>query len=132
MRVKAVLRLWEEPDLNKYELLCFVHTYPMLEQKRSSVANIERMTVVFPEPMAAQIRAAVEAGEYATTSEAVRDAVRLWSAWRQMQENDLERVRQAWDAVKASGPHRQIDFDDLRQEARRRLADAEDDAGHPG
>ena len=43
------------------------------------MANIERMTVVFPEPMAATIRAAVEAGDYATTSEAVRDAVRLWT-----------------------------------------------------
>ncbi|WP_244936494.1 ribbon-helix-helix domain-containing protein [Methylobacterium currus] len=48
------------------------------------MAHIERLTVVFPEPMAAQIRAAVEAGDYASTSEAVRDAVRLWSDRRQM------------------------------------------------
>ncbi len=48
------------------------------------MANIERMTVVFPEPMADQLRAAVEAGEYASTSEAVRDAVRLWSGRRRM------------------------------------------------
>ena len=96
------------------------------------MASIERMTVVFPEPMAAQIRAAVEAGEYATTSEAVRDAVRLWSGRRQLQESELERLRQAWDAGKASGRHGPIDFDDLRQEARRRLAAAKEDTGHAG
>ena len=96
------------------------------------MANIERMTVVFPEPMAAQIRAAVEAGEYATTSEAVRDAVRLWFGRRQLQENELERLRQAWDAGKASGTHGSIDFDELRQEARRRLAAAKEDTGHAG
>jgi len=43
------------------------------------MANIERMTIVVPEPMAAKIRAAVAAGDYASTSEVVRDAMRLWS-----------------------------------------------------
>jgi antitoxin ParD1/3/4 len=67
------------------------------------MANIERMTVVFPEPMADQLRAAVEAGEYASTSEAVRDAVRLWSGRRRMMAQDLEQLRRAWDEGKASG-----------------------------
>ncbi len=91
------------------------------------MAQIERMTVVFPEPMAAQIRAAVEAGEYATTSEAVRDAVRLWSDRRQTRANDLERMQQAWDAGKASGSAGEADFKALRQEARQRLAELNDD-----
>ena len=96
------------------------------------MANIERMTVVFPEPMAAQTRAAVDAGDYATTSEVVRDAVRLWSRHRHAQENELERLRRAWDAGKSSGTHGPIDVDAQRQEARRRLAAAKDDAGHAG
>lgn len=86
------------------------------------MAQIERMTVVFPEPMAAQIRAAVEAGEYASTSEAVRDAVRLWSDRRQMRARDIELLQQAWDAGKASGSAGEVDFKALRQEARERLA----------
>jgi len=94
------------------------------------MANIERMTVVFPEPMAAQIRAAVEAGEYASTSEAVRDAVRLWSGRRQLREQELEQLRQAWDAGKASGVHSEMDFDQLRAEAGRRLAAAKKDMSH--
>ncbi len=85
------------------------------------MAQIERMTVVVPEPMAAQIRVAVEAGEYASTSEAVRDAVRLWSDRRQMHAHELERLQQACDAGKASGSAGEVDFNALRQEARKRL-----------
>ena len=96
------------------------------------MANLERMTVVFPEPMADQIRAAVEAGEYASTSEAVRDAVRLWSGRRQLRQQELERLRGAWDAGKASGTAGAIDFDALRQEARKRLKAARADGGHDG
>lgn len=61
----------------RYEQVCYVHTSSKHAVEGSAVAQIERMTVVFPEPMVAQIRAAVAAGEYASTSEAVRDAVRL-------------------------------------------------------
>ncbi|MGX7707041.1 ribbon-helix-helix domain-containing protein [Methylobacterium sp. Gmos1] len=93
------------------------------------MAQIERMTVVFPEPMAAQIRAAVEAGEYASTSEAVRDAVRLWSDRRQMRAYDLERLQRAWDDGKASGSAGEVDFEALRQEARQRLAALRNDRG---
>ena len=49
--------------------------------------------------MADQLKAAVEAGEYASTSEAVCDAVRLWGDRRQ----DIEKLRRAWDEGKASG-----------------------------
>jgi antitoxin ParD1/3/4 len=81
------------------------------------MANIERMTVVFPEPMAANIRAAVEAGEYATTSEAVRDAVRLWTDKRGQRQRDSEMMRRAWDAGKASGQAGLLDMKSLIKEA---------------
>jgi len=61
------------------------------------MADIERVTVVFPEPMAEQLRAAVEAGEYASTSEAVRDAVRLWGGRRALRQREIEMLRRAWD-----------------------------------
>jgi Arc/MetJ-type ribon-helix-helix transcriptional regulator len=38
----------------------------------------ERTTIVLTEAMAEEIRKAVEAGEYASTSEAVRHGVRMW------------------------------------------------------
>ena len=81
------------------------------------MANIERMTVVFPEPMAATIRAAVEAGDYATTSEAVRDAVRLWTDKRGQRQRDIEMMQRAFDAGKASGSAGLIDVESLIKDA---------------
>ena len=82
------------------------------------MAKIERMTVVFPEPMAAEIRAAVKAGEYASTSEAVRDAVRLWNGRRQLRERELALLRTAWDDGQASGEAGDYDMRSILREAR--------------
>ena len=67
------------------------------------MSDIERMTIVVPGPMAAKIRAAVAAGDYASTSEVFRDAMRLWSDRRAFRREELEALRSAWDAGKASG-----------------------------
>ena len=82
------------------------------------MANIERMTVVFPEPMADQIRSAVEKGEYASTSEAVRDAVRLWTDHRELKSREREAPRNAWDAGKRSGVAGPFAIRDLIKEAK--------------
>lgn len=100
--------------------------------EEGALAAVERMTVVFPEPMATQIRAAVEAGEYASTSEAVRDAVRLWSDRRKFRDMETERLQQTWDAGKASGRHGALDFEALRREARARLTGPEDEDSRAG
>jgi antitoxin ParD1/3/4 len=44
------------------------------------MSKLERITVTMPEEMVAKISAAVEAGNYATTSEVVREALRDWAA----------------------------------------------------
>jgi antitoxin ParD1/3/4 len=77
------------------------------------MAEIERVTIALPEPMAASVRAAVEAGEYASTSEVFRDALRLWEARRELRTRDVEELRRRWDAGKASGPAGEINMRDL-------------------
>lgn len=67
------------------------------------MAEIERMTIAVPGPMAQTVRAAVDAGEYASTSEVVRDALRLWGARRELRTREIEELRARWDAGKASG-----------------------------
>ena len=80
------------------------------------MSKIERMTIAISEPMAAEIRAAVDAGDYVTTSEVVREGMRLWSERRARREQDIERIRQAWDEGKASGPGRPFDMNALLKE----------------
>ncbi len=91
------------------------------------MASIERMTVVVPEPMAAKIRAAVASGDYASTSEVVRDAMRLWSDRREFRREELEALRNAWDAGKASGVAGPLDMISIIGEAR---AEASAKGGH--
>jgi antitoxin ParD1/3/4 len=55
------------------------------------MAKLERITVTMPEEMAAKLRAAVESGEYATTSEIVREALRDWEEYQERRQ-----VKLAW------------------------------------
>lgn len=71
----------------------------------------------------ANVRAAIEAGEYATPTEVIREAMRDWQAKREARQDESRRLRQKWDEGKASGDGGQVDFDALRREARSRLKD---------
>jgi antitoxin ParD1/3/4 len=86
------------------------------------VANIEKVSVALTSEQINLLRAAVDSGEYATTSEIVREAVRDWQAKRQLRQGDIKRLRQLWDEGKASGPARPLDLVAVRRDARRRLA----------
>jgi antitoxin ParD1/3/4 len=57
------------------------------------MGKLERITVTMPEEMAAKLRAAVESGEYATTSEIVREALRDWSEEQVRKEAALVKLR---------------------------------------
>jgi antitoxin ParD1/3/4 len=63
------------------------------------------------------LRAAVDAGEYATTSEVVREALRDWQLKRELQQDDIRRLRQLWQQGVASGSAGELDMAALRIEA---------------
>jgi antitoxin ParD1/3/4 len=42
------------------------------------MANVEKLSIALPKDMVDSIRDAVESGDYATTSEVIRDALRNW------------------------------------------------------
>ena len=67
------------------------------------MSKLERITVTMPEEMAAKLRAAVESGEYATTSEIVRETVRAWVSEREREEADNAAIRALLDKARASG-----------------------------
>ncbi len=65
---------------------------------------IERLTVTMPAEMAATLRATVDSGEYASTSEIVREALRNWTRARDTERRDLEALREAIRVGLDSGP----------------------------
>lgn len=88
------------------------------------MSDIQKISVALPTDQLAALNAAIETGEYATASEIVREALRDWQVKRDLRQEDVERLRRAWDEGKASGDAGSIDFAQLRREARERLQSA--------
>ena len=57
------------------------------------MAEIERLTITLPSEMAAVLRDAVAGGDYASTSEVVREALRDWKAKRALHLQELAALR---------------------------------------
>lgn len=84
--------------------------------------EVQKVSVALTGEQISALKAAVETGEYATTSEIVREAIRDWQFKRELRQEDLMRLRRLWDQGKASGPAAPTDFEDARRMARKRLA----------
>lgn len=57
------------------------------------MAEIERMTITLPSDMAAIVKGAVEGGDYASSSEVVREALRDWKMKRALQLGKLASLK---------------------------------------
>lgn len=55
--------------------------------------NVERLSITLPTEMARMIRAKVEQGGYASNSEVIREAMRVWQEQLQMRERRLDVIR---------------------------------------
>ncbi len=86
--------------------------------------DVQKVSIALTGEQISALKAAVDAGEYATTSEIVREAVRDWQFKREMRREDLVRLRQLWDEGKASGAPRKADFAKIKREGRKRMSKA--------
>lgn len=63
--------------------------------------SIEKISIALPSEMVAHLREAVKSGEYASSSEVVRDALREWTQKRSLHQQGLKELRRVWkQAVK--------------------------------
>lgn len=86
------------------------------------MANVEKVSIALTVDMAAVVREAVASGEYASSSEVVRDALRDWKLKRSLRRTEIEHLRGLWAEGLASGTGQFSDMDAIKQEARKRLA----------
>jgi antitoxin ParD1/3/4 len=93
---------------------------------------IQKVSIALTGAQIAALKAAVEAGESATTSEIVREAIRDWQLKHELRQEDLKRTRQLWKEGVDGGPAKPLDFDELKREARQRLAAARQLPSHRG
>ena len=76
--------------------------------------STQQLSITLPKDIARLIRAKVEAGEYASESEVIRDGLRTLLARDQVVESWLrDQVAPAYDALKAD-PSRAVSMDDMR------------------
>ena len=81
--------------------------------------HVEKMSVALTQEMAEMVRQAVETGEYATSSEVVREALRDWKHRRDFNQTGLEELRRLWTEGLHSGPGRYTTIQEIIAEARR-------------
>ena len=68
------------------------------------MGKIEKISIALPHYMIADVKAAVEQGEYATTSEVIREALRDWRLKRKVEALDVEDLRRLVQEGIDSGP----------------------------
>ena len=80
------------------------------------------MNVSLTDELANFVKAKVSAGRYTSSSEVVREALRLMEKVEQQEAEKLTYLRKAWQEGIDSGDAGELDFKALKQEARARLA----------
>lgn len=88
-------------------------------------ASLERLTITMPSEMAAAVRQAVDGGDYASTSEVIREALREWKLRRQVMTTELLALKADIDqglADVASGRVKTVNLDDIIQRGEQLLA----------
>ena len=68
------------------------------------MSAVERLSITLPAEMASTLRRTVEGGQYASTSEIIREALREWTRKRDEELGDLEALRRAVRIGDESGP----------------------------
>lgn len=80
------------------------------------------MTISLSPQQAERIEAAVETGNYASNSEVLRDALRLWEDREERRLATIARLKRAYDEGIASGEGRSVTTEQLLTEFKARAA----------
>jgi antitoxin ParD1/3/4 len=83
------------------------------------MGKLERVAVDLPEELVAKLHAAVDSGEYATTSDVVREALRDWNKERI---RSLRSVQELRAMIEAADKSPTVDGEKFMAELRERVA----------
>ena len=85
--------------------------------------TVEKLSIALTQEMAKEIRMAVKNGEYASSSEVIREALRDWHRKRAFQDQEIEELRSLWREGVKSGKGRYGSMEEIKQAARKRSAE---------
>ena len=92
------------------------------------MTTAEKISIALPSEMVAVVRGAVATGEYASSSEVVRDALRDWTHTRSLRQQGVVELRQVWqEAMRDKRPG--ADVDDVLDRLERKYQAIADEIG---
>jgi len=89
--------------------------------KEHVMGHVDKRSITLSPELAAAVDDVVAAGEYASASEVIRDALRQWKDRRDLLGYTVEELRKLVQEGIDSGPGRFASMDEIKAEARRRL-----------
>jgi antitoxin ParD1/3/4 len=84
------------------------------------MAGVSKVSVALTPELHELVQDAVTTGDYASTSEVIREALRDWKERRERKRESIAELRRLWDEGIASGPAKHLDIEGIKAEARRR------------
>jgi len=83
------------------------------------MTTAEKISIALPPEMVSLVRSAVATGEYASSSEVIREALREWTYKRSMRQQGITELRQLWqDAMHDTTPG--VSADDVLERLERK------------
>ncbi len=87
------------------------------------MADVKKLSVALTPEMADEIHNAVNSGEYASSSEVIREALRDWRRKRTLREQEIEELRALWREGIESGRGQYGSINEIKRVARKRMAE---------
>jgi antitoxin ParD1/3/4 len=85
------------------------------------MAGVAKISVALTPELQELVRDAVTTGDYASTSEVIREALRDWKERRERKRAATAELKRLWDEGIASGPAAPLDIEAIKREGRKRL-----------
>jgi antitoxin ParD1/3/4 len=92
------------------------------------MTNVSKMSIALTPEMAAIVSQAVDSGDYASSSEVIREALREWKQRRLITDENRARIGSLWAEGLASGPGKRGSMAAIKAAARRRLNESSGEA----
>jgi antitoxin ParD1/3/4 len=86
------------------------------------MSKVQKVSIALTEELAETMRAAVASGDFGSSSEVVRTALREWGERRDRAQAEIKLLRELWKDGIDSGPSEFETIDDIIAEARHRHA----------
>ncbi len=89
------------------------------------MATVAKLSIALTPDMADEVRTAVKSGDYASSSEVIREALREWRRKRTLQNQEIMELRGLWHEGLGSGEGQYRSMEEIKQAARKRLVESD-------